>query len=229
MAGHREHLRTRFQRIAGGELHLPCVPRMQGGTAPPIAKSRKFCCPLNAFPSGTGERTRCAIRSSAWSRLDFALVQGGYRALLRPPSRKKIVALPGVSKMHPPIFGIPLRGFASAMVSVDAPTISLAYQTTTEPLICLIRTPACRHDTCGLPRQPDSSAFRLALWKNIGFTAPVPPIAKSAPASSTRSQISTHGPISAPKPPPATPASARCCRQSGTLPFPMQEKSGADP
>jgi len=25
------------------------------------------------------------------------------------------------------------------------------------------------------------------------------------------------------------PASAQCCRQSGTLPFPMQERSGADP
>ena len=115
------------------------------------------------------------------------------------------------------------------MMSVDAPMISPAHQTTTEPLICLIRTPACRHDTCGLPRQPDSSAFRLARWKNTGFTARVPPIAKSAPASSTRFQISTRGPISAPKPPPATPASAQCCRQSGTLPFLMQEKSGADP
>jgi hypothetical protein len=39
----------------------------------------------------------------------------------------------------------------------------------------------------------------------------------------------THGPTSAPKPQPATPASAQCCRQSGTLPFLMQEKSGADP
>jgi len=43
------------------------------------------------------------------------------------------------------------------------------------------------------------------------------------------SDLSTRGPISAPKPPPATPASAQCCRQSGTLPFLMQEKSGADP
>ena len=39
-------------------------------TALPIAKSPKFCCPPNAFPSGTGERTRCGIRSNAWSRLD---------------------------------------------------------------------------------------------------------------------------------------------------------------
>ena len=129
----------------------------------------------------------------------------------------------------PPNLRHPPWRLCSAMMSVNAPMISPAHQTTTEPLICLIRTPACRHDTCGLPRQPDSSAFRLARWKNTGFTARVPPIAKSAPASSTRFQISTRGPIAAPKPPPATQASAQCCRQSGTLPFLMQEKSGADP
>src|SRR5882672_4590479 len=115
------------------------------------------------------------------------------------------------------------------MVSADAPAISPPHQTTTEPRRCLIRTPACRHDTCGLPKQPDISAFRLALWKNTEFTAPVPPIAKSAPASSTRLLTSTHGPIAASEPQPAIPASAQCCRQSGTLLSLTQEKSGADP
>ena len=71
------------------------------------------------------------------------------------------------------------------MVSADPPVIALAYQTTMEPLRCPIRTPVCRHDTCGLRRQHDSSAFHLALWKNIAFTAPVPLTGKSAPASFT--------------------------------------------
>ena len=70
MAGRRVRLRTRFQRIAGGELRMRCVRRMHGPTAPPIGKSLKFCCPLTAFPSRIGERTRCGIRSNAWSRLD---------------------------------------------------------------------------------------------------------------------------------------------------------------
>jgi len=42
MAGRRVRLRTRFQRIAGGELRMRCVRRMHGPTAPPIGKSLKF-------------------------------------------------------------------------------------------------------------------------------------------------------------------------------------------
>jgi hypothetical protein len=51
------------------------------------------------------------------------------------------------------------------MVSAAAPENALAYQTTMEPLRCLIRTPVCRHGTCGLPRQPVSSASHRARWE----------------------------------------------------------------
>ena len=91
--------------------------------------------------------------------------------------------------MHPPIFAIPILRFSSSMVSADPPVIALAYQTTTEPLRRPIRTPLCRHGTCELRRQHDSSAFHLAPWKNIEFTGPALLTGRSEPASSTRLPI----------------------------------------
>ena len=89
----------------------------------------------------------------------------------------------------PPDLRHPDLRFSSSMVSADPPVIALAYQTTMEPLRCPIRTPVCRHGTCGLRRLHDSSAFHLALWKNIAFTGPVPPTGRSGPVSSTRWSI----------------------------------------
>ena len=115
------------------------------------------------------------------------------------------------------------------MMSVDAPMMSPAHQTTTE-------SPQMPDPNAGLPprylRTAEAARFLSLSPRTLEkhrILARVLSIAKSAPASSTRFQISTRGPISAPKPPPATPASARCCRQSGALLSLMQEKSGADP
>ena len=72
------------------------------------------------------------------------------------------------------------------MVSADAPVIALAYQTTMEPLRFPIRTPVCRHGTCGLRRQHDFSAFHPAPWKNTAFTGLAPLTGRSGPVSSTQ-------------------------------------------
>jgi len=65
--------------------------------------------------------------------------------------------------------------------------------------------------------------------RNIEPTALVPLTGKSAAASCTRLPISTHGQTSAPEPRRAIQAPAPYSRQSGTLPSPMRERSGADP
>jgi Sodium:solute symporter family len=69
-AERKERRSMRFRPTADGGWRLPCARSMHGWMAPPIEKSPKFFSQSTAFPSGIGERTRCGIGLSAWSRLD---------------------------------------------------------------------------------------------------------------------------------------------------------------
>ena len=134
----------------------------------------------------------------------------------------------GVEIAPPHVRHPPSRLF-SVIVVVNAPATSLALYTAMELARCPMLRSEYRHDTCGLPKQPDISAFHPAHLRSIEPTAPAPLTGKSVAGSSMRLLISTHGLTSAPGRQPAIQARAPCCPQSGTHLSRTRAKSGADP
>ena len=112
---------------------------------------------INPFPNAPGKLTTFVTEPLDSFKPGFALMLGGYRALLRPPTPQEIEKnRKGIEKRNTPLSSASL--FAGPLLRdrsrQRAAIRAGALQTITEPLQCPIRTPVCRSVTCARPKLP---------------------------------------------------------------------------